>query len=155
MVEHNSFKREKKKSNTERPTVGVISGDGACLQSAVRHWTGRPATSVLQGDISVVRLSNKNEDRDIVFLFDPMRHLNPWPVGPFIWLFPERGPSELELAQMRHALDIHAAAHPKLHVVLCCPDHVSSEEAAVDVESIVETLCWALNPQLEIHIEAV
>lgn len=93
-----------REKDVERRAVGVVGGDTVCLRAVIHHWTGRPPSSVLVGDISVLRLADADNRRDLVFLFEPGAHLGPWPGGPLIWMYPERGPSEPELAQMRVAL---------------------------------------------------
>lgn len=81
------------KRSLERRAVGVIGGDTACLRSVVHYWTGRAPSNVLPKDISVVRLPDADNRRDLIFIFEPAVSLDPWPGGPLIWMYPERGPS--------------------------------------------------------------
>ena len=143
------------KKDVERRVVGVVGGDTACLRAVVHHWTGRAPSCVLADDISIVRLSDENNRRDLVFLFEPAVPLDPWPGGPLIWMYPERGPSEPELAQMRLALSANALAAPVLRVLLCLPYDLDAEAASADLDIISETLRWAVDPDVEMDIEAV
>lgn len=132
----------------------MVGGDAACLRAVVHHWTGRAPSGVLVGDISVVRLSDENNRRDLVFLFEPAA-LDPWPGGPLIWMYPERGPSEPELAQMRLAQSANAVAAPALRVMLCLPHDLDADSASADLDIISETLRWAVDPDVEMDVEAV
>jgi len=141
--------------DVKRHTVGVVGGDTACLRTVVHHWTGRAPSSVLVGDIEVIRLSDANKHRDLIFVFEPAAHLDPWPGGPLIWMYPERGPSEPELAQLRMVLSANAAAAPALRVVLCLPYYLDVDAASADLDIISERLRYAVDPDVEIDIEAV
>ena len=144
-----------RKKDAKRRTVGVVGGDAACLRAVVHHWTGRAPSKMLLRDTEVVRLSDVDDLRDLVFLFEPTALLDPWPGGPLIWMYPERGPSEPELAQLRLALSVNAAAAPALRVVLCLPFDLDSDKASDDLDIISETLRWAVDPEVQMSIEAV
>lgn len=144
-----------RKKDVERRVVGVVGGDIACLRAVIYHWTGRAPSSVLVGDISVVRLPDADNRRDLVFLFEPLASLDSWPGGPLIWMYPERGPSEPELAQMRLALGAKATAAPALRILLCLPYDLDTDTASADLDIISETLRWAVDPDVEMDIEAV
>lgn len=138
-----------------RPAVGVVGGDRACIHAVVHHWTGRPASKVLTGAARAARVSGGENRRDIVILQEPSASLNPWPGGPLIWLYPERGPSELELAQMRLALSANATSSPRLRILLCLPQDVDPDSAEGDLDIISDTLRWAVDPGVEMEVEAV
>lgn len=144
-----------RKKDVERLAVGVVGGDTACLRAVIHHWTGRTPSSVLEGDTSVIRLSDANNHRDLVFVFEPAAPLDPWPGGPLIWMYPERGPSEPELAQMRLALGANAIAAPALRILLCLPYDLDADTASTDLDIISETLRWAVDPDVEMDIEAL
>ncbi len=144
-----------REKDVERRAVGVVGGDTACLRAVIHHWTGRAPSSVLVGDISVVRLPDADNRRDLVFLFELPVPLDPWPGGPLIWMYPERGPSEPELAQMRLALGAEAIAAPALRILLCLPYDLDTDTASADLDIISETLRWAVDPDVEMDIEAV
>lgn len=144
-----------RQKDVKRRLVGVVGGDTACLRAVIHHWTGRAPSSVLVGDISVVRLSDAEKRRDLIFLFEAAAPLDPWPGGPLIWMYPERGPSEPELAQMRLALSANATAAPALRVLLCLPYDLDADAASADLDTISETLRWAVDHDVEMDIEAV
>jgi len=146
--------RQVESGNAERRCVGVAGGDMACLRTAVRRWTGHPASHVIQRGAQVVRLADVDNRRDLVFLLDSTKPISPWPGGPLIWLYPERGPSEPELAQMRVAL-INHNCHPKLHILICLPHDTNLLSANRDLDIIAETLMSAVDPEVEMEIEAV
>jgi len=138
-----------------RSVAGVFGGDSACLRAVVHHWTGRAPSAVLTGEEQVVRLADTDNRRDLVVLCDPSIRLDPWPGGPLVWMYPERGPSDPELAQMRVALNANESAAPSLQVLLCLPHDVELAAASSDLDIISETLRWAVDPGVEMEIEAV
>ena len=143
------------KRSVEPQAVGVVGGDTACIRAAIHHWTGRAPSSVLANEAKIVRLPDAGHRRDLVFLFEFAGHLEPWPGGPLIWMFPERGPSEPELSQMRLALTANKLAASALRVLLCLPADLNSAAACDDLDIISETLRWAINPDIEMDVEAV
>jgi len=135
--------------------VGVVGGDAACMRTLAYHWTGQPAMKALESCEQVVRLTDSENRRDLVFLLDADTQITPWPGGPLIWLYPERGPSEPELAQLRLALRANEAANPQLRILLCLPDDVDPTEAASVLDIVSDTLLWAVDPNVAIELEAV
>lgn len=135
--------------------VGVIGGDTACIRAVIHRWTGRAPSSLLTNDARVVLLPDVNGQRDLIFLFEPAAHLDLWPGGPLIWMCPERGPSEPELAQLRLVLTSNESATPVLRVLLCVPEDVDAVAASDDLDIISETLRWAVAPDVEVEVEAV
>jgi hypothetical protein len=134
-------------------TVAVVGGDEACIRALVRHWTGRPAARVLRAS-QAIRLLDATNRRSILVI-NKSATPKPWPGGPLVWLFPERGPSEPDLAQLRWVLAANAANCPVLRVLLCLPFDVSPGAAAKDLDIVAETLRWAVDPGVEMEIEAV
>lgn len=144
--------RSEQRVPVPEPTVAVVGGDEACVRALVRRWTGQPAAKVLR-DRDAVRLHDVGHRRAILVMHQSTVPLQPWPGGPLVWLFPERGPSELELAVLRQVLATNATNCPALRVLLCLPFDVAPEVAVKDLEVITETLRWALEPQVEMEIE--
>jgi len=138
-----------------RPCVGVVGGDLACIRTMVNHWTGKSAIRILRTKRSVIRVCDAARRRDLIILLDYDTRIIPWPGGPLIWLFPERGPSEPELAQMRTALNLHSASTSDLRVLLCLPHDVQPEAALEDLDIISETLRWSVDEDMEVTLEAV
>ena len=135
-------------------TVAIVGGDEACIRALVRHWTGRPAARVLRAS-QATRLRDAANRRTILTINQSTTLLQPWPGGPLVWLFPERGPSEPDLAQLRRVLAANAANCPALRVLLCLPFDVAPGAAAKDLDIVAETLRWAVDPTVEMEIEAV
>lgn len=79
----------------------------------------------------------------------------PWPGGPLIWLLPERGPSEPELALLRQVLRANEKARPRLCILVCFPHDVDVAAANVDLDTISDTLRWGVDGDVEMEIEAV
>ena len=135
-------------------SVGVVGGDMACIRSVVRQWTGKIASRMIPPRVQVLRLADMETRRDLVFLLSPAA-IDPWPGGPLIWLLPERGPSEPELAQLRLTLNINRTDYPAVSILLCLPAEVDTTAASSDLDIITETLHWAVDSPVEINIEAV
>lgn len=135
--------------------VGVVGGDASCIHAFIRQWTGHPASRMCPKDVPSIRLTDMGKSRDIVFLLTSGAQLIPWPGGPLIWLYPERGPSEPELAQMRLALTNHPDVSQPLVILLCLPQDVDRSAAEHDLDIVHQTLLWAVEPAVEITLEAV
>lgn len=135
--------------------VGVVGGDAACMRAFIHQWAGHPASWMCPKGVPIIRLPDSGYNRDIVFLLSAGVHLTPWPGGPLIWLYPERGPSEPELAQMRLALGNFTDIGQPLVILLCLPQDVDRLAAEHDLDIIYKTLLWAVEPTVEIELEAV
>lgn len=138
-----------------RRASGVVGGDVACIRAVVHHWTGRAPSRVLKGRPGVLRLSDARNRRDLVLLLEPTTRLEHWPGGPLIWVLPERGPSDPELAQLRLTLSSGATQGTNLVVLVCLPHDLDADAAASDLEIISETLRWGVAPEVEMELEAV
>jgi hypothetical protein len=135
--------------------VGIVAGDLTCLRTVVKHWTGKPLDSLLLPMNDVIYLSDKDNERELLFIFSSQFKLEVWPGGPLIWLFPERGPSELELIQFKLFLENNVPEEESLRIVLCLPHEVTINEVQELLKNVSETLCWAINQEYGISIEAV
>jgi hypothetical protein len=137
-----------------RSAVGVVGGDATCVRALVQRWTGRPMR--MGGKrTEVVSLPDQENRREVVVLTESPSTLEPWPGGPLIWLLPERGPSQPELALLRQVLYANERAHPRLCVLVCIPHDVAVAAANADLDTIADTLRWGVNGDVEIEIEAV
>lgn len=139
----------------EHPIVGVVGGDDACVRSLVQRWTGRPAR--VGTPTEIVGLLDRENRRKIVLLtgLAGSTPLEPWPGGPLIWLVPERGPSEPELALLRQVLRANEKASPRVRILVCLPHDVDIDAANADLDTISDTLRWGVDGDVEMEIEAV
>jgi len=145
------------RASSKRPeTVAVFGGDITCLRAVVRRWTGRVAEPGTTPADSEIATGGSTGERRIAILRRPGSALSPWPGGPLVWLFPERGPSETELAQLRQALVAdRTTAPPRLEVVICLPDDLTLEQAVQDLATIGETLGVGLPADRDCSLRAV
>jgi hypothetical protein len=133
----------------------VVGGDDACVRALVQRWTGRPARiGTLTESIA---LADREHRREIVLLtgLAGSTRLEPWPGGPLIWLLPERGPSEPELALLRQVLRANEKASPMLRILVCLPHDVDVDAASADLDTISDTLRWGVDGDVEMEIDAV
>ncbi len=150
-----------KKSNSDiqskRPTecIAVFGGDRTWIKAVIRHWTGTPVGSLHKFERGFVRVDHSREPVCLSVVLDSDSSITAWPGGPLVWLLPERGPSQPELVQLRNVLSIHQTQMNELIILLCAPSDLAEENVANDLDVIVETLRWSLNPDQEFRIEAV
>lgn len=136
--------------------VGVVGGDPASVRSLVRKWCGRrvPAWTTLSASSFAVR--HKHRHQDLWVLGSTLApELVPWPGGPLIWLFPERGPSAPELAELRRTMSLSGFPRPAVRILVCVPHDVSVEMARADLRTIANTLSWSMDPDIVMELEDV
>ena len=138
-----------------RNCVGVVGGDPSCMRALAHHWTGRSAINVFLSHEHLVELADFKHKQELIFLLDVKTQITPWPNGPLIWLYPERGPSESELAQLRLALRTNKTSSPQLLILVCLPDDVDTVEAGSVLDNISETIRWTIDPNVVIELESV
>lgn len=105
----------------------------------------------------IIGLPDLENRREIVVLtgVTSTACLEPWPGGPLIWLLPERGPSDPELALLRQVLRANEKARPRLRILVCLPHDVDIDTANADLDMISDTLRWGIDGDIEMEIEAV
>ncbi len=137
-------------------TIAVFGGDGTCLRAVLRRWTGRAVAEGASAGETGIATGGASGGQRIAVLHRPGGVLTPWPGGPLVWLFPERGPSETELAQLRQTLVANRAeGFPRLVIVICLPDDLTPEQAAGDLATIGDTLGVGLPEELDCSLQAV
>jgi len=142
-------------AGVEPRCIAVVGGDRACMRATAYVWTGRAAGELFKNAGSVVRLPNPASDQELVFVLDSEEQLCPWPGGPLVWLYPERGPSEPELAQMRRAWANSRDGNRKFQILICLPAEVAHETAAHDLDILDRTLRWATDPGIEFELRGL
>jgi hypothetical protein len=154
-VARKGAKSTARRPDRERSVVGVVGGDTTCLQALVQRWTGRPGR--IEKLTETVCVPDRENRREIALLngVTGSTSLEPWPGGPLIWLVPERGPSEPELALLRQVLRANEKTRPTVRLLVCLPHDVDAIAANDDLDAISETLRWGLDGEVELEIEAV
>lgn len=140
---------------TEKRVVGIFCGDATCLRTVVHIWTKRTPSSVLNDEAPVVTLTDATQRKLLVVIRDHTAEISPWPTAPLIWVFPERGPSEPDLALIRQVLRTHNVAKLEVKILLCLPTDVDEAAAATDIDVIAETLRWGVDSDVPLELEAV
>lgn len=132
----------------------VISGDRTCVRSLIHaSRSGLSATGPSQRRSGAnIRLEGTNQRLMVVSVRDPMP--TPWPGGVLVWLLPERGPSEQDLAELTGAL---LALPPEVvtRIVLCVPASVTEPQAAEDVQIVGRNLDWVIPEGMTVSVEAL
>jgi len=135
-----------------RPPAAVLGGDLACLRAAARLWAGAPLRPDGKGQ---VLLADRERKRDLLLLLEAGAPANSWPGGRLVWLWPERGPSGPDLTQLRLGLRTQAELCESLLVLVCLPEEVAPVSVAGDLDTILETLRWAVDPGLAVELQAL
>lgn len=136
--------------------VGVVGGDPACVRSLVRKWCGRPVPTWTTHARSSFAVRHEHRHQELWVLGStPTPGLVPWPGGPLVWLFPERGPSAPELAELRRTISLSGLPRPSVRILVCMPHDVSIETASADLGTIANTLAWSMDPDTVVELEHV
>jgi hypothetical protein len=132
----------------------VVGGDQTCVRS-LRHALGLPHPGLQRGrrfrsDGPV----HADTPPRIVVLGVGQAPPAPWPGGCLVWLLPERGPSEPDIAEFLGALNA-LPQDVEVRIVLCVPASVDSSQAADDVQTVGRGLDWVVPDGRAVVIEAV
>jgi len=119
--------------------VAVFGGDETCLRAVLRRWTGQPVKN-LAGFEGPLFIPGGAGGKYAVVLSGSEEPLATWPGGPLVWLFPERGPSQAELGQLRTVIDAHLKDDHDLVIAICLPGDLTEEQAVQDLEIIERTI---------------
>lgn len=136
-------------------SIAVFSGDKACIRSVVRYWSGQHGIKLLERMNKPFQLRSDHAAAEITIITDYQVVMPAWTGGPLVWLLPERGPSEPELAQMRHFLSIHHGVIPSFVVLLCIPAGTPKDEVERDLDIVSETLSSSIETDVDVRLEAV
>lgn len=135
--------------------LAVFGGDRVCVEAVARRWAGPAATRALARGDGFVTLAHRDAGARVGVLLDPSAAPTLWPGGPVVWLVPERGPSQPELAQLRRVLTAHRGPPLALMILLCVPGSLSHAEAAEDLQSVAQTLRWGLDANQRVELQVV
>ncbi len=76
--------------------MAVFAGDDLCVRTAARIWTD--GTSPLDHGAHALA---RRHGTSALFVLGPRVDVPTWTGGPLVWMLPERGPSQPELARLR------------------------------------------------------
>lgn len=107
-------------------TVAVVAGDELCVQTAARAWVPSSLSRPVRGGVLHLVGSDGNA---IAFVSSGVRDGVAWSGGPLIWLVPERGPSQPELAQLRAIASRAPASHEPWILVCVEPEAGAPNQA--------------------------
>jgi len=135
--------------------LAVFGGDRACLRSVVLYWSGKSGARLSERITNPFQLRADDAESEITIIPEYPTLMSVWPGGPMVWLLPERGPSEPELAQMRQFLSSHHGMIPSFVVLFCIPSGTPKEELERDLDIVSETLYSGIEFDADIYLEAV
>lgn len=88
----------------KRENISIFGGDRDCMLKVARRWKNEPCEWLFERHITQntpLYLFHHDLPFEIVFVLDSRIVMNNWQGLPLVWLFPERGPSDIELSEMQ------------------------------------------------------